>query len=55
MPVAAEPGLVFVVVPCGQSKVWDREPDLGPVLAAEAYADASFAVNRLSSASLLRS
>ena len=37
---------VLVVVPCGRSKVWDREPHRGPVAAAEAYTGTPFRLNR---------
>ena len=37
---------VLVVVPCGSSKVWDRDPGHGPSLAKDAYAGAPFRVNR---------
>jgi hypothetical protein len=37
---------VLVVVPCGQGKVWDRAPQLGPVAARDAYTGAPFKVNR---------
>jgi hypothetical protein len=37
---------LLVVVPCGRSKVWARHPELGPVLAKDAYTGAPFKVNR---------
>lgn len=37
---------VLVVVPCGRSKVWDRDPQRGPVPAGDAYRRAPFALNR---------
>lgn len=37
---------VLVIVPCGQGKVWDKEPNRGPVPAREAYTGAPFKVNR---------
>src|SRR5687767_11982125 len=37
---------LLVVVPCGRSKVWDRHPERGPVLAKDAYTGAPFKVNR---------
>ncbi len=36
---------VLVVVPCGRSKIWDRNPDLGPI-ATEAYTWTPFRLNR---------
>ena len=37
---------VLVVVPCGRSKIWDRDPDRGTVCAAEAYTGTPFRLNR---------
>jgi hypothetical protein len=37
---------VLVVVPCGKSKSWDREPDRGPVSAKEAYTGTPFRLSR---------
>jgi hypothetical protein len=37
---------VLVVVPCGNAKIWDRKPDLGPTRAEHAYTGAPFKVNR---------
>ncbi|HLC04793.1 MAG TPA: hypothetical protein VJK02_17295 [Anaerolineales bacterium] len=37
---------VLVVVPCGQRKIWGEHPDLGAVLAKNAYTGAPFKVNR---------
>jgi hypothetical protein len=37
---------VLVVVPCGRSKLWDREPDRGSVFAAEAHTGTPFRLNR---------
>ena len=37
---------VVVIVPCGQSKVWDEEPDRGPVRARDAYTGSPFKMNR---------
>jgi hypothetical protein len=34
------------VVPCHQSKIWDRHPHAGPTPAKEAYAGPPFKVNR---------
>jgi hypothetical protein len=38
--------MVLVVVPCGRSKIWQNEPDRGPVAAAEAYTGTPFRLNR---------
>ncbi len=35
-----------MIVPCGQSKVWDDDPHRGPTPACEAYIGAPFKVNR---------
>ncbi|MGB7067590.1 MAG: DUF6884 domain-containing protein [Syntrophobacteria bacterium] len=37
---------VLVIVPCGQAKIWDRQPARGPVPACDAYTGAPFKVNR---------
>jgi hypothetical protein len=37
---------VLVIVPCGQGKVWDNDPERGPTPAREAYTGAPFKVNR---------
>jgi hypothetical protein len=37
---------LLVIVPCGQSKIWDTQPNSGSVRAAEAYTGAPFKVNR---------
>jgi hypothetical protein len=37
---------VLVVIPCGRSKIWDREPTRGSVSAAEAYTGTLFQLNR---------
>jgi len=37
---------ILVVVPCGQGKIWDKSPNLGPMLARETYTGAPFKVNR---------
>jgi hypothetical protein len=37
---------ILVIVPCGQGKIWDKQPDLGPVPAKEAYTGAPFKVNK---------
>lgn len=36
----------LVIVPCGQEKIWDKKPDLGPVPARDVYTGAPFKVNR---------
>ena len=36
----------LVVVPCGSSKIWDREPEHGAVAAAEAYTGTPFRLDR---------
>lgn len=36
----------LVIVPCGRSKIWEREPERGPTRAAEAYTGTLFALNR---------
>jgi hypothetical protein len=35
-----------VIVPCGKSKIWDTQPDVGPTPAAEAYTGAPYKLNR---------
>jgi hypothetical protein len=35
----------LVIIPCGQSKVWDRFPDKGPTKARTAYTGVPFKVN----------
>ena len=37
---------VLVIVPCGQAKIWDREPTHGPTAARDAYTGGPFRVNR---------
>ena len=37
---------MLVVVPCGRSKVWDRDPQRGPVVAGDAYSGIPFKLNR---------
>ena len=37
---------LLVVVPCGQGKIWDRHPGVGPTAAQGAYTGAPFRVNR---------
>jgi len=36
----------LVIVPCGRSKIWDKNPDAGPTVAKDAYAGSPFKVNR---------
>jgi hypothetical protein len=36
----------LVIVPCGKSKIWDRQPDAGPTAARVAYVGSPFKVNR---------
>jgi hypothetical protein len=38
--------MMLVVVPCGRSKIWEREPGRGSVAAAEAYTGTPFRLNR---------
>lgn len=38
--------LVLVIVPCGVSKIWDKDPNAGPTLAQDAYCGAPFRINR---------
>lgn len=37
---------VLVIVPCGRSKVWERDPLRGPTRAREVYTGAPFVLNR---------
>ena len=37
---------LLVVVPCGQAKIWKKDPTHGPAKAKNAYIGASFRVNR---------
>jgi len=37
---------VLIVVPCGKSKIWDREPAHGPATARDAYTGTLFRLNR---------
>jgi hypothetical protein len=37
---------VLVIVPCGLSKIWDKNPNAGPTLAKDAYKGSPFKVNR---------
>jgi hypothetical protein len=36
----------LVIVPCGRSKIWSKNPHLGPIPARDAYTGAPFKVNR---------
>ena len=38
-------GDLLVIVPCGQSKIWDRKPDIGSVRASDAYTGVPFRLN----------
>lgn len=44
--VSHSPRRVLVVVPCGSSKIWNREPSHGPIKAAQAYTGTPFKLNR---------
>lgn len=37
---------LLVIIPCGQAKVWDKDPQRGPTPARSAYTGAPFKVNR---------
>jgi hypothetical protein len=37
---------VLVIVPCGLSKIWDKNPNTGPTLAKDAYKGSPFKLNR---------
>ena len=37
---------LLVIVPCGQRKIWDSQPNHGPAEACEAYTGAYFTVNK---------
>ncbi len=37
---------VLVIVPCGSSKIWSKQPDCGPIAAADAYIGTPFKLNR---------
>lgn len=41
-----ETNLTLVIVPCGRSKIWSRQPSVGPTLAKDAYTGSPFKVNR---------
>jgi hypothetical protein len=36
----------LIIVPCGQRKIWDRNPGAGPTPAADAYIGSPFVVNK---------
>lgn len=38
---------VLVIVPCGQKKIWDRNPGAGPTAAKDAYIGPPFGINRV--------
>lgn len=38
--------MTLVIVPCGRSKIWSKNPHLGPIPARDAYTGAPFKVNR---------
>ncbi len=40
------PTRILVVVPCGKAKVWDKQPNRGPVPAWEAYTGPPYVLNR---------
>lgn len=42
----SEPDDLLVIVPCGQAKIWDKDPGRGPVPARDAYTGSPFKVNR---------
>ena len=37
---------LLVIVPCGKSKIWDKQPHCGPTVASDAYTGAPFKLNR---------
>ena len=37
---------VLIIVPCGKSKIWDRDPAHGPATARDAYTGTLFRLNR---------
>jgi hypothetical protein len=37
---------MLVIVPCGQSKIWDKKPSAGPTPARDAYTGSLFKANR---------
>ena len=40
------PDSKLVIVPCGSSKVWDKNPSAGPTIAKDAYTGSPFKLNR---------
>jgi len=36
----------LVIIPCGQGKIWDKQPDAGAIQAQYAYTGAPFKVNK---------
>ena len=36
----------LVIVPCGRSKIWDTQPDIGAARACDAYTGTPFRLNR---------
>jgi hypothetical protein len=45
-PDGESPLSMLVVVPCGKSKIWDRQPDYGPAPALVAYTGTMCRLNR---------
>lgn len=37
---------MLVIIPCGSSKIWNRNPDIGPARASDAYTGTPFKLNR---------
>ncbi len=37
---------VLIIVPCGLSKIWDKNPNAGPTFAKDAYKGSPFKLNR---------
>lgn len=37
---------ILVVVPCGRSKIWSKQPSAGPTVAKDAYTGSPFKLNR---------
>ncbi len=46
MSLPPNPKHLLVIVPCGRSKIWSKQPSAGPTPAANAYTGAPFTVNR---------
>jgi hypothetical protein len=36
---------LLVIIPCGKAKAWDRQPNLGPICARDAYTGPPFKAN----------